>query len=302
MPYRPYRRVELDNILIHNQSFPRHRPLDADSVRTLVQVIDVDDVPVHQQTFPLVKESDARKAHIQSILDTQTMQDLDSDPDPEPLNELSTMDTVEPVTEPVIAAVNLPSAMDTNSSLLSEVAPSCDMSGAVDIATFTEASDPPQQSSSVASASSDQSPPHSTVPSTHLAHAVPWTGALPIRQEYKMRGKQVMVGRYLSARETAIQHPPECAQAQLGDLFIHRWGDRQIQIWLWDEQSWQPDVTDGHIHPVVQDHRLYIRDGIDPTWVTRKTRTTYRGRDRQKGNGVANGTRKSADGPNTGTQ
>ncbi|KAI6002077.1 hypothetical protein EDD15DRAFT_2192759 [Pisolithus albus] len=55
-----------------------------------------------------------------------------------------------------------------------------------------------------------------------------------------------------------------------GDLYIHRYnGNRKIQIWVRDGNRWIGDVTDGHHHPRLPDYRLYVTDGIGPTWFIR---------------------------------
>jgi hypothetical protein len=104
----------------------------------------------------------------------------------------------------------------------------------------------------------------------------------PRRQEHKIRGLDVMMGWYNTKGQNLIQSPPACLHPQLGDLFIHHYGDTSMQIWLWINDIWEPDIQDGHHHPVLKDHRLYVRDGVDPSWVTRKTLATYKTRARGK--------------------
>jgi hypothetical protein len=104
----------------------------------------------------------------------------------------------------------------------------------------------------------------------------------PKRQEHKIRGLDVMMGWYNTKGQNPIQSPPTCLHPQLGDLFIHHYGDTSMQIWLWNNGVWEPTIQDGHHHPVLKDHRLCIRDGVDPSWVTRKTLATYKTRARGK--------------------
>ncbi|KAG2104623.1 hypothetical protein BD769DRAFT_1676229 [Suillus cothurnatus] len=100
----------------------------------------------------------------------------------------------------------------------------------------------------------------------------------PKRQEHKIRGLDVMMGWYNTKGQNPIQSPPTCLHPQLGDLFIHHYGDTSMQIWLWNNGVWEPTIQDGHHHPVLKDHRLCIRDGVDPSWVTRKMLATYKTR------------------------
>ncbi|KAG1767295.1 hypothetical protein EV702DRAFT_1050398 [Suillus placidus] len=55
-----------------------------------------------------------------------------------------------------------------------------------------------------------------------------------------------------------------------------------LQIWLSNGSDWEPDVQDGHHHPVLRDHRLCVREGSEPSWVTRKILATYKARGRTK--------------------
>lgn len=104
---------------------------------------------------------------------------------------------------------------------------------------------------------------------------------VPERQEQKIRNLNAVVGRYMTRHELPLRHPPPCPHAKNGDLYIHRYdGNRGIQIWVRDDNCWKADAVDGRHHPVLPDYRLYIAGGMDPTWVTKKTRSTYKGRAR----------------------
>ncbi|KAL4063138.1 hypothetical protein J3A83DRAFT_4380062 [Scleroderma citrinum] len=104
------------------------------------------------------------------------------------------------------------------------------------------------------------------------------TFPIPIRREHKIRGLDAWMGRFISSTELPLSHPPYCPSARPTDLYIHHYGDHNIQIWLWDGDKWEGDIRDGHPHPSLWNHRLYVTDGREPTWVTRKTRTSYKGR------------------------
>ncbi|KAG2744866.1 hypothetical protein P692DRAFT_20693236, partial [Suillus brevipes Sb2] len=102
---------------------------------------------------------------------------------------------------------------------------------------------------------------------------------IPKRQEHKIRGLDVTMGWYESEGADRISSPT-CLHAQLGDLFIHRYGNSSLQIWLSNGSAWEPNIQDGHHHPVLKDHRLCVREGGEPSWVTRKTLATYKTRGR----------------------
>ena len=111
----------------------------------------------------------------------------------------------------------------------------------------------------------------------------------PSRQEQKIRNLDVTVGRYISTHALPLQHPPQCAQAMCGDLYIHHYATDKLQIWFWDGDQWEEDIADGSRHPTLPNYRLYVNGGGGPTWVTKKTRSTYQGRSRHQKGGASAG-------------
>jgi len=103
---------------------------------------------------------------------------------------------------------------------------------------------------------------------------------LPVRQEHKIRGLDILTGWYTTKATNAVASPPSGLYAQTGDLFVHFFGEGEIQVWMWNDDCWQGNVQDGHQHPTLGGHRLHVRAGAAPTWVTKKTLTTYQGRAR----------------------
>jgi hypothetical protein len=100
---------------------------------------------------------------------------------------------------------------------------------------------------------------------------------MPKCQEHKIRSLDAMMGWYESEGPNRISSPT-CLHAQLGDLFIHRYGNSSVQIWLLNRSDWESNIQDGHHHPVLKDHRLCVREGGEPSWVTRKTLAMYKTR------------------------
>lgn len=100
----------------------------------------------------------------------------------------------------------------------------------------------------------------------------------PNRQEHKIRNLDVTMGRFITTHHLRLQQPPSHLHAMDGDLYIHHYGDKNVQIWLREGDQWVGDISDGHHHPLLQDYRLFVADGIEPSWVTKKTRSTYKGR------------------------
>ena len=102
----------------------------------------------------------------------------------------------------------------------------------------------------------------------------------PLRWEDKFPGLDAYMGRFISSSKQPLAHPPSRISdlARPTDLYIHHYGDRKLQIWLWDGDKWIGNIKDGRPHPSLKDYCLYVTEGREPKWVKRKTRTTYKGR------------------------
>jgi len=103
---------------------------------------------------------------------------------------------------------------------------------------------------------------------------------VPPRRETKLRGIDSTVGRYTYEADKPLLHPPSGLCPMVGDLFIQKHSNGEMKIWLWNNDQWLRDIRDGSVHPTLGDYRLSVRAGSDPTWVTRKTRATYIGKER----------------------
>ncbi|KAI6155994.1 hypothetical protein BKA82DRAFT_4011366 [Pisolithus tinctorius] len=82
---------------------------------------------------------------------------------------------------------------------------------------------------------------------------------IPPCQEQKLCGMHVM-----------------CPNVESGDLHVHHHRDVGVQVWLREKNMWI-SIADGHCHPSLVDYHLFVGDR-EPTWVMRKTRSTYKGR------------------------
>jgi len=76
-----------------------------------------------------------------------------------------------------------------------------------------------------------------------------------------------------------LSWPPSSLHAMVGDLFVQKNRTGEMRIWLWNNDQWHLDIRDGCVHPTLGDYQLNVRTGSDPTWVTRKTRVTYIGKE-----------------------
>ncbi|KIO12419.1 hypothetical protein M404DRAFT_19242 [Pisolithus tinctorius Marx 270] len=212
VPYRPYRRVEVDVMPIHQQSFPLYPPLPVNLIVTVDEYLDEDEVPIHKQSFPL--------------------HDGNSAPS---------------IAKATTTLTNNPAIDATESSQTAATKSLSDASGSQRIESYASLSEI----------------------------------GIPPRQEQKLRGMRVMVGRYISTHRYPLEYPPQCPNVESGDLYVHHHGDVGVQVWLREKNMWI-SIADGHRHPSLVDYRLFVGDR-EPTWVTRKTRSTYKGRMRARG-------------------
>ena len=64
-----------------------------------------------------------------------------------------------------------------------------------------------------------------------------------------------------------------------GDLFINVFSGG-IQAWVWKGKAWVP-IKGGDPHPYIDGYCVsFLQDG-EPSWVTKKTMVTYRGKRRR---------------------
>lgn len=105
--------------------------------------------------------------------------------------------------------------------------------------------------------------------------------SLPKHREHKIQNLHTVVGWFKSKSEEPLLAPPEGLSPDESDVYIHQCG-QCVQIWILVNGQWQGGIRDGYHHPTLPDYRLYMREGHEPTWVTRKTRITYQGHAKSK--------------------
>lgn len=103
------------------------------------------------------------------------------------------------------------------------------------------------------------------------------------RHKKAIRSREDTVSWYFSRSVEQIDIPPSSANnyshtLTSGDLFIHC-HQSDVQTWLW-EGLWTP-IKEGHPHPRIEGYCLSILHSSEPSWVTRKTRTTYASKKRR---------------------
>lgn len=134
----------------------------------------------------------------------------------------------------------------------------------------------------------DSSPPNRDTQDS-VKHFESFTGSPSgIRRfQRKMRDVDTFVVWYLSEGPEPLSHFEPSIAANPGDLFIHRRGDKEEQIWVVGESGTWSEIVIGGKHPLLSEYRLHLLANGDPGWVTKKTATTYRGRQKRQANAVS---------------
>ncbi|KAH7906301.1 hypothetical protein BJ138DRAFT_1117701 [Hygrophoropsis aurantiaca] len=228
----------------------RRRLYESNSVPyKLVRATEIDNVPVHRQCFPLTDES----------LDHQA--DADQTRDGNSLNEGEAQSNL---------GGNPPNRTDIAGNSLSggEAQPNLGApSNRPDVVPAHAAQPQPDAPECI----SDSSNSRDSVARTY------------IRMEHKLRNIDYVMGWFSSNKDENLEHPPLCAQARKGDIFVCKHNDVH-RAWLWNDDQWK-QVCDNEPHPLLAEHRLRLQPDGTPNWVTRQTITTYRGRLNGKSSG-----------------
>lgn len=102
----------------------------------------------------------------------------------------------------------------------------------------------------------------------------------PKRFQRKIRAINTRYIWFLSMGSEALTKPSDDIQAEPGDLFVHMFKTKE-QIWIKaNGRGWEM-IVPGDPHPTMPAYRLHVLDNGEPRWITRKTATTYRGRQRR---------------------
>lgn len=109
------------------------------------------------------------------------------------------------------------------------------------------------------------------------------------RFQRKMRDVDAYIVWYLSEGLEPLPYPHSSIVANPGDLFIHRRSCDEVEkIWVMGKDGLWDEIVIGGKHPLLSGYRLHLLANRDPGWVTKKTATTYRGRQKRQANVVSN--------------
>lgn len=104
-----------------------------------------------------------------------------------------------------------------------------------------------------------------------------------------MRDVDAYIVWYLSEGSEPLPYPCPAVVANVGDLFIHRQAQDEVgHLWVVGSSGTWDDIDIGGQHPLLSGYRLHLLANGHPGWVTKKTATTYRGRQKRQANVVSN--------------
>ncbi|RDX51821.1 hypothetical protein OH76DRAFT_1481326 [Lentinus brumalis] len=96
------------------------------------------------------------------------------------------------------------------------------------------------------------------------------------KDEQKLHGEKT--AWFYSRDDRLLDVPPGIPIARPGELYVHHSKHERKQIWLLDESSAWQSVQLLHPHPYLEEYFLNLCNNGEPSWVTRDTIRTYKGR------------------------
>lgn len=104
----------------------------------------------------------------------------------------------------------------------------------------------------------------------------------PIRRPFRSSSGAGETVWYSTTGKTDVEGPPPM-NATTGHLWLHRnTVSGRVSVWMFGkERAWE-SVNEGKTHPFVEDRILKMRKNGEPSWVTRSSEQTVRGRDTKK--------------------
>lgn len=78
-----------------------------------------------------------------------------------------------------------------------------------------------------------------------------------------------------------LPHPPHILRPRPGDIYLHNnLVSEQVQSWVWQTVSQWTAAVRGQDHPTYHGRCLWFRQKLEPSWVTKHTYRTYKGKKR----------------------
>lgn len=103
----------------------------------------------------------------------------------------------------------------------------------------------------------------------------------------KIRDVDAHIVWYWSDSSTSQTEPEEDASCNPGDLFVRKDESGRIRVWMQVLEGGWKRIQPGGWHPTLPGYLLRILPNGEPRWITKKTATTYRGREKRQANVVS---------------
>lgn len=116
-----------------------------------------------------------------------------------------------------------------------------------------------------------------------LSTSLPDVLQLPLERERKIRNVDIVMFWFVSRGPQPIKEPLRSG-VRFTDLYLHLYEESEVQIWIWNRDNVWESVEQGYVHPRLPDRRLWLPSRDEPSWITRKTARTYKGK-QVKGHG-----------------
>lgn len=99
----------------------------------------------------------------------------------------------------------------------------------------------------------------------------------PLQHERKIRNVDLITFWFVSRGPGPIEEPLRSG-VRFTDLYLHLHGESEVQVWIWNSNNVWETVEQGYVHPQLPDRRLWLASRDEPSWITRKTARTYKGK------------------------
>ncbi|KAI0323604.1 hypothetical protein GY45DRAFT_1376197 [Cubamyces sp. BRFM 1775] len=109
-----------------------------------------------------------------------------------------------------------------------------------------------------------------------------------VRHERGIRSRGEKTIWFASSSRHLLPTPPKLPLARVGDLYVHSCTDGAKQAWIFENAAWL-SIDLGHPHPYLKGYRLNFCANGEPSWVTKDTIRTYRGRAKKRDGKSASG-------------
>lgn len=87
---------------------------------------------------------------------------------------------------------------------------------------------------------------------------------------------------FSSTSRDLLSTPPDVPVARFGDLYIHTCTDGAKQAWVYGANGRWESVETCDAHPFLRGYVLNLCANGEPSWVTKDTMRTYKGRTKKR--------------------